>query len=509
MLQNIDHANKFQQVFLALIAGAGLTLAFAPFHWHLFALFCPALLLFLISHSKPWRAGIVGLLFGLAFYSTSVYWIYISIHEYGELQAWQALLYTSLFMLVLALFPAVQCALYAKCGPESLLKRVWLFPALWVMFEFFRSHLFSGFPWVLLGYSQTEGVLRSFAVIFGVYGVSFILCLCAGLIIHFYTAKRENLYHLIAIIAGIWLCALMLDQLTWVSIDNDPFKVTLVQGNINPTRFWTEEQVKESIDTYTEISKQHWDSDLIVWPENAIPIPYQDAQNLRSELHQFANEHDSAIIAGIPTSSEFAGFYYNSVIVLGRGKGHYHKRNLVPFGEYSPFIRQLFEVYRRLNIPLSTFMPGSAQQKNLTVKSLSVAPYICYEIAYSSTVLSDLPQANLLVTLNNDGWFGHSIASDQHLQIGQMRSIQTGRYQLFATNTGKTAIIDPKGRLLTVAPEFAKTSIDGIIYRVTGSTPWIWCGDYPMILISFLTMLYFLGTHRRRVNLREALNPIS
>lgn len=494
---------------IAFFSGLMLTLAFAPFHWHLLALFSPALLLWSIQNNSrglAWRCGFV---FGIAFFSTSVYWIYISIHQYGDMLAWQALICTVGFILVLALFPAFKCYCYAQLGTDNLAKRIVVFPAIWVLFEFIRSHLFTGFPWVLLGYSQTEGVLSQYAVILGVYGVSFVLCLAAGFIVHYFSAERENIHSCLLSIAGLWLVGYALSFIHWVHIDDKPTKVSIIQGNILPTRIWTEEQVKTSIDIYRKMTASHWDSDIIVWPENAIPLPYQEATDIVLPLEQKARQHESTIITGIPTMSEFPGFYYNSVIAIGRGSGHYHKRNLVPFGEYSPFIERLFDFYRLAGIPISTIMPGPIHQTNLRAKQLSIAAYICYEIAYNHTVRSDFPDANLIVTLNNDGWFGHSNAAEQHLQIGRMRSIQTGRYQLFATNNSTTAIIDHLGRVMKRSEDFHRSSITGTIYRVSGMTPWIWWGDYPLLLMCTLIIAYFLFARGWGRKFNRALNPIS
>jgi len=220
---------------------------------------------------------------------------------------------------------------------------------------------------------------------------------------------------------------------------------------------------------YQNLTKPYWQSDLILWPEAAIPLPLPYAQNFVNQLSITAKKHHASLILGIPV--RINSQYYNAAIAIGTGSGKYYKQRLVPFGEYVPFEKVLRGLFTFFDLPMSEFVAGAKNQNLLRANGVLVAPYICYEVAYDNLVRQDLPRAQLLITISDDAWFGKSIAAAQHLQIGQMRCLETGRYMLFSTNNGITAIINPFGKIIARLPRFKTDVLSGKVYAMQKATP--------------------------------------
>lgn len=285
----------------------------------------------------------------------------------------------------------------------------------------------------------------------------------------------------------IWSVGYGLSFVQWTHPISEPFAITLIQGNIPEMMKWDQQQAYRSLKTYEALSQQHFDSKIIVWPETAITFLYADAKPFIEALDKLADKHHTAIITGIPIEKN--NKYYNGAIVIGQGQGEYFKRHLVPFGEYVPFENVLRGLIGFFNLPMSSFSAGPQAQDLLTVQGMSVAPFICYEIAYSHLLRTDLPQANILVTMSNDSWFDQSEALAQHRQIAQLAAQMTQRYMLIATNSGKTAVVDPMGNIVATAPENQPAFITATIQSMAGTTPWIIFGNWPILILMVLGLL--------------------
>lgn len=268
---------------VALVAGTILPFAFAPFYLSFIGLLSPALLLLALSHSKPKQALKQGFLFGLGFFSLGISWIYVSLHTYGQAPVLLALFITALFILYLAGFFAVLAFLLNFIYPsESQIKHLIVFPSLWVVFELLRTWLFTGFPWLLLGYSQTNTWLSGFAPVIGVYGISYLVAMLSGLVFSLYLNKnkiQQSVY--LGSVILIFIIGWFLQTTQWTSKSGDPLKVTLIQGNIDQDLKWQPGQIQKTLSLYGSYTAAHFDSDLIVWPEAAITIPL-DKQRISS-----------------------------------------------------------------------------------------------------------------------------------------------------------------------------------------------------------------------------------
>lgn len=490
-LIKIFHSKTSMSV-LAIFSGAVLPLAFAPFGYYLVAEVSLVLLLFVWLGASPGKAFWYGWLFGLAFFGCGIYWVYISVHHYGNAPVILAAAILALLVAFLALYPAIQGYLLNKFFPENNWPKFLLaFPASFVILEWFRGWVLSGFPWLFLGYGHVSSPLGGWAPIFGVYGVSFLIALTAGAIFYLlYLRKNKKLLiSLISLVILLWVIGVSLTKINWTRQVGEPIQVSLIQGNISQEQKWKPEELWTILNSYSFLTAKNFSSKIIVWPEAAIPAYQDDAWVYLKLLSFMAKRHGTTILSGIPFHDDKTDRDYNGIIALGADNGKYYKRHLVPFGEYLPLKFALSWLHKFFTIPMSGFSRGSKKQPELLAQGIVLAPFICYEIAYPCLVLDYLPKAGMLLTVCDDSWFGKSIASAQHLEIARMRSLEVGRYQLLTANTGITAVIDAKGKILTRAPEFQQAVITEKVKNLSGRTPWVAFGKYlwlPLLLLGLL-----------------------
>lgn len=478
----------------SLLAGALLAVAFAPFFLFPLALVSTATILALWLNISAGRAFFRGWLFGIGLFGTGVYWIFISIHTYGNTSIGIAFILTFLFVAILALFPALQGYWLNRFFKDTTdAKLLYAFPALWVLLEWIRSFLFSGFPWLTLGDSQINSPLKGYAPLLSVYGVSLMTAISGALLVSVWqkwqAKNKKGAYLNLVSLLFIWVIGAILNTMTWTHPIGKPIQVSLVQGNIGQSLKWSPSQLKPTLEQYRQLSQSHWDSHLVIWPESAIPIPLEYAQNFVNYMDYEARIHHSALLTGIAVTDK-PGTYFNAVIAVGdHTNDFYLKRRLVPFGEYVPIPRFFGNLMQKLDIPLPNLVPGRGMNKPIEANGLKIATFICYEIAFAEQVAFPDPQVNLLLAVNDDAWFGHSIAAAQHLEMAQMRALETERPVLFVSNTGITAIITPKGKIQAKAPSYQPFVLTGNIQAVTGLTPWQRRGLDPVLIliIIFLT----------------------
>jgi apolipoprotein N-acyltransferase len=363
--------------------------------------------------------------------------------------------------------------------------------------EWFRGWILTGFPWLNLGYSQIESPLYGLAPILGVYGVSLAVVFSAGLILvawHWLGRVRFMAFSGLGI---LWGLVFLLSYVPWTMAVGRPLQVSLIQGNIPQAIKWQPEQVKSTLKRYWQLTAKHWDSDLIVWPEGALPVFYhQVADSYLASLAAEAQSHKADLLIGLPVFDQGIGKYYNGVLSLGSRQGFYYKRHLVPFGEYVPFDKYLRGLINFFNLPMSSFSPGPKEQPLLQVAGYLVAISICYEDAFGEEIISALPEARLLVNVTNNAWYGDSLAPHQHLQISRMRALEAGRDLVRATTNGISAIIDAKGILRATTPQFKTITLTGSVQPRVGATPYVLWGNGPTIG-ACLCMFAFGGYYQR------------
>ncbi|PID43181.1 MAG: apolipoprotein N-acyltransferase [Gammaproteobacteria bacterium] len=484
-------AKKAPYLILAFFAGALQTLTYAPFdYWPSGIL--SALIIFAVAQKLSTRdARLAGWLYGLGIYGSGASWVYVSIHDYGYTSAPLAALLTFLFVAFLALFQLLQLYLYKRAETGNSLFNALLFAGVWVLTDWFRSWFMTGFPWLYLGYGLTDSPIAWLAPVGGVHLVTFVVVLTGCTLLTIVTARqqRQRLAFLLPI-ALLWLLS-PLNKVSWTQLDTEyPITASVIQGNIDQRIKWNPAYRTYSIQVYEKLSAPHWkNSDIILWPETAIPLFQNTARFITDTLAEQASRTDTTLITGIPyretpSDPDARTIYHNSITSLGNGTGFYHKQKLVPFGEYIPLESMLRGLIGFLDLPMSSFTPGPPDQNGLTAGGLNIAPFICYEIVYPDFVATSAKQNNILLTISNDAWFGQSIAPEQHLEIAQMRSLETGRYMVRGTNNGISAIIDHKGKITKKTDQFFATSLTGTVYSASRSTPFMITGSWPIVLFS-------------------------
>lgn len=481
--------------------GALAVAAFAPFDLFVLAPIVLGILLVLIERaSRPREAFKLGFAFGLGHFLAGVSWVYVSLHDFGAMPAPAAAATTLLFCAYLALYPALAALAAAACRSAAL-RRLIVFPAAWILAEWVRGWLFTGFPWLALGYSQApHSPLAGFAPVVGVYGVGLATLFVVGLGVHA-LAERLRRPDFRPVLALVLLGSLGagLRTIEWTSPHGEPVQVSLLQGNVSQSMKWRPEQILASLQLYDSMVRASGEARLIVMPETAVPMFLQNVpREFLDGIAEHARTNNADVLLGLPELAPGGG-YFNSVVSIGTSPMQtYRKSHLVPFGEFIPLRPLLAPIVNALAIPLTDFSRGGLDQRPIEVAGQRVAVNICYEDAFGEEIIRQLPEATLLVNVSNVAWFGDSIAPTQHLQIAQMRALEAGRYMLRATNTGMTAVVDPKGNVVAAAPTFEARILQAEVRGYTGATPFVRFGNVPVIAASALMLLGVVGVTTAR-----------
>ncbi len=492
-----EFAGSTRSLWAAFAGGTILVTAFAPFGLYWLAPLLLAGLALLWEHADRRQAARLGFFFGFGLFAAGTWWLYISLNIIGGL--WPPLAILMMLLMVLALSSYVALAGYVLARWSTAGSRVrWLlmFPAVWTISEWLRGWVLTGFPWMSIGYGQAESPVGAFAPIGGVYGVTWVILLLAGSLTTLLLGKGRQRWVAVMLLAGIGSAAVILNDHEWTEVSQQDFRVRLVQGAIPQEQKWLPEQRQPTLDLYRRLSHSETPLDLIVWPEAAIPALPFEVQDFLQSVRDEMIARDTQLFTGMLSYEPRQNVFLNTLWAIGAEEGRYHKRHLVPFGEYFPVPDFVREVLRLMNLPSENITPGESVQLPLYAKGVPVAPTICYETAYGAEQLDFFPDAQLLVNVSNDAWFGDTIAPHQHLQINQFRARESGRYMLRATNTGITAVIDPFGRVIGRIPQFEPGAVDAVIEPRQGMTPYLRWGNWPVIA-ALLLLLAAIVRHSR------------
>jgi apolipoprotein N-acyltransferase len=475
-------------------AGALSVAGFAPLAAYPLPILALWGLLLLWRSATPRVVFLAGFAFGAGLFGVGASWVYVSLHDFGAMPAPLAAIGTVAYCAILSLYPAGAGWCFSRLragGPAAV---ALAFPALWTLFEWWRGWMFTGVPWLALGYSQVDSPLGGFAPLVGVYGVSFVTALCAALLAVMVGFGRAR------VAAGMTLLFIFgvghfLKQVEWTSPVGLPVKVSLLQGNISQDLKFQTGRYAATLALYKRLIEAS-DGRLIVLPETAIPRFLDDVDpRYLDRIAKTAAERGADVLLGVPVRAP-GRLYYNSVVSLGTSPiQRYDKAHLVPFGEFVPY--GFHWIVNSVAIPMSDFSLGTDNPKPLDLAGQKVAPNICWEDAFGEEIIRQLPEATLLVNVSNVAWFGDSLAPSQHLQISRMRAIETGRTMLRATNTGMTAIVDPHGRVVGRLPQFTEGILSGEAQGYTGATPYVRWGNPPIVVACF-ALVIALVLHRRR-----------
>ena len=513
-----------QLYFISFLAGTSLVLAFAPIGFYPMAWLSTALLFYtlLFAESKK-QHFYLAWCYGIGMFGTGASWVFYSMHFYGHASVPVAATLTTFFVILIAFIIGLfgLLAYYFRYS-HKVTRLLFFYPFLWVVIEWFRGWFLTGFPWLYLGNSQIDTVLANIAPVTGVLGVSLLSALISGTIASLFILKKANTllwinipngnhikvqskhrfkHQLIAlfIMISLFSAAWSMRHITWTQPKGDSITASLIQGNILQEEKWLPENKQPTLALYKKLTQENWDSDLIIWPETAIPDLFsRNMDDFIIPLHQEAEANQTDLLMGAFYQNE-QGKIENSVLALTPdGRDIYSKQHLVPLTEYMPLLGYLRWLNNWISIPSDNLTAGTGKT-TLKLSNAIAQISICYEDAYANEVLKGLPQANLLINVSNDGWFTDSIEPHQHMEIARMRALETGRYLLRSTNVGVSGIVDTKGNIVATAPLYSTEVITHKIQPFTGTTPFIRWGNWGIIifLASFLLLGYFITTSRK------------
>ena len=474
---------------VALASGLALAAAFAPADLAVLSIACPALLILLWQDVRPREAAWRGAFFTGGTFLAGTYWLYHSVHEIGHAPLPVAILLMLGLVAIMGAYSAALGWLVARYAPrEGPARWMLLVPAGWILVEWLRGWLLSGFPWLSLGYAHLDSPLRGYAALLGVYGVGLAAAVSAGAVLTLFLGNRASRVVAVSALAVIWGAGAGLTRVEWTEPRDSALSVALVQGAVPQTMKWEAGQRERTERLYLGLSRPHFGVDLVVWPEASIPALAADLGDFLAAVRTEASAAGTALIMGLLRNDPETDAYYNAMVAWNPEQPGieqwYAKRRLVPFGEFFPVPAAVRSWLKLMSLPYSDFERGSDRQKALAVAGERLAPTICYEDAYGTDQRRIVRDSTILVNVSNDAWFGDSTAPHQHLDISRMRAIEAARPTLRVTNDGITALIGHDGRVLDKLPQFQPGVLTGSVTPRTGLTPYLRLGNLPVLALA-------------------------
>ena len=509
MYRPLETHSRYVGLALAAVSGTLLAFSFPHFGHPILAWVSLVPLLMAVTRSQSVLAAFwLGLTMGVTHFALTVYWIPQVMTEYGGLSDVTAWLVHFLLVAYLALFPA----LFAV-GIGFALRRfgvvgLYAAPAIWVTTELGRIHLFTGFPWELLGYSQTPVLaVAQLASVVGVLGLSALVVLVNVTIVFAPLVTVSRRWRAVgfttAIIGGTVIFGAWRLHSGSLLEHGTPLRVAAVQGNIAQHDKWNPTSSDRILSTYIDLTREAVTegASLVVWPEAATPFAFQSDSVGTSSILNLARDTGAHLLFGTTEITRDGGQnYYNAAVMVddtGGTVGTYRKHHLVPFGEYVPLRRLLFFASPLVET-VGNFSEGPGPRV-LMMDEHPVSAAICYEIIYPELVRGFVTRGSqLLTTVTNDAWYGRSAAPYQHFQQARMRAIEQGRFLVRAANTGISGVVDPYGRVVASTPLFERRILTADVRLLEKRTFYSLTGDmfgYGCVVIA----VFVLGISLRRL----------
>nr|WP_246616364.1 apolipoprotein N-acyltransferase [Thaumasiovibrio subtropicus] len=498
---------KYLRPLGAVFSGAIATFSFAPYHWWPLAIVSTTVLLLCLHKQSAKQGALIGLLWGLGQFGTGISWVHVSIANFGGVPLLVGWFMMALLIGYLALYPAAFGYLYNRFFRQlsSPLRLVLFAPILWLLLDWLRGWFLTGFPWLWLGYSQTEGPMAPIAPILGVEGITVAIVVISAALAGIIAEKRYRLISAPLLIATMTFVS---HQTQWVTPEPErKVDIAIIQGNIAQELKWLPSQRWPTLMTYADLTRKNWQADIVIWPEAAIPALEEEVAMFIGRMDSAAKLNEATLITGV---LDHVGeqVYFNNILTIGENgqdeytyetAQRYSKHHLLPFGEFVPFESILRPLAPIFNLPMSSFSRGDYIQPNLIAGENQIAPALCYEVAYNEQVRRNVTaDTDILLTLSNDAWFGASIGPHQHLEIAQMRALELGRPMIRSTNTGISALINHKGQIIATIPQFEQTVLRDYLVPTVGQTPYHRYGSMPLWIASLLGLGLLLVAQRKQ-----------
>ncbi|MBW1649691.1 MAG: apolipoprotein N-acyltransferase [Deltaproteobacteria bacterium] len=503
-------------IFAALTSGIFLTIALLGENASLFAWFAVAPLLFAIKDSDFFQSFKLGFITGIIHFLSCLYWLIYTMDYYGGVPLYQSVGILFLLSAYLALYPA----LFAGFASLFSLKNRFSFlfiPALWTSLEYVRGF---GFSWGIIGYSQAKFLpLIQISDIFGVYGISFIIISANYFIylIYYYTADKDStlkksLFSSCALTAFLLIFTLLygvsvIDKTQNKITDAGKVKIAIVQGNIDQRIKWNKEFFNATTQKYIDMSAELKDkkNELIVWPEAALPYFLNSKEHFLNRIKRFIIYMQTDFLIGAPYSSDEDGALYNSAYLIeknGRSAGRYDKAKLVPFGEYVPF-GKWFPFIRKIAGTGEDFARGK-KGKTLDWNNHKIGAQICFEIIFPNLARKIVKQdADFIINITNDTWFGDTPAPFQHFNMAVFRAIENKRAIVRCANTGISGAIYPDGSITGTTPLFTEALKEYNIPILVQKTFYTKYGDVFALLCAFISFVCIIYRIFIRLELKQ------
>lgn len=480
---------------VSFIAGTVLVTAFAPIGFAGLAFLCVAVLFHICNDLPPRQSFLMGLAFGYGLFGFGVSWVYISLNVYGGMPLWMGSLAVLLFAGILAVFIGFTTYFAALLCPQGGVKRVLVLAPMWVVFEWIKSWIFTGFAWMELGVSQTPNWFFGFAPLGGVYLVSFMVAISASCLVLLVRYPRK--FWSGGMLVSIILVAALSDQISWTNAVGQPLNVGIVQGNVPINQKWQpqyRERVIAKLRSMSEFlveqaSNKQAPIDLLIWPETALPLFYQQTDE---KFWQDLIPSNTSLLTGIVDYPDADHNYNAAVLNCDSQQQLYRKRHLVPFGEYLP-MKFLFNwLLEYLQLPMDDLDAWQGEQSLTCKGGVKIGLSICYEDAFAGEIRRYSGDATLLVNISEDAWFGDSFAPHQRLQMGQMRARELSRPMARSANSGPSSVIDHRGRVLAKTIQFEEATLAYTLQPQTGDTAFKRFGNWIVWLcIGLLSLMVF------------------
>ncbi|MDQ5920449.1 MAG: Apolipoprotein N-acyltransferase [Pseudomonadota bacterium] len=503
-------SNKCIEPFLLVFAGVIGVFAFAPYNLSACIVISILILLWIInkSSSKASKAAGYGFLYGFSYFSSQIYWMFYSLYVVIKAGFWISLAALLGFSAFLAIYLVLTVYLYTRLKTRStLFNYVFLFPALWVFFEWIRGWFLGGFSWCDVGYTVVNTIFfRGYFATIGEYGVSWLyisligaVCVVMRRFILFQLDRQQRGHYRISIvyIAMVILIGYAAKSAQYTKPYGSLSSVALLQGNIGVDGKWNGQdglQIYESMVKNTR-------ADIVMLPETGISqFEMNLPKNYLKNLELSAKQNNASLIIGIPLIIDDDYNYINTAMLLTAPKHPYYaKYHLVPYGEYIPAKWLLGPLYKFIALPMVGFTPGAKNQEPLLSGNQKLAFNICFENGFGSELIYAAARSTIMVNLSDMVWYGTTVAMNQHLQLSQARALENQRYFIQETNTSITAIINPQGQIQSQLPVFRRGVLKDTVQGMIGVTPYERFGNYPIILWCSLIIAYALAWRKRNL----------
>ena len=482
---------------LAPALGALFCFAIAPFDQWWWSIVSMAGLFLLLEREPNLHPGLVTWLYGLGKFGLGASWVYVSINVYGGAPPLLAVVMVVLFVAFASLLFCFPLGwLWGKFRHANGNARALAFVGFWGFTDWLSTWFLTGFPWLFPVNGMMDVWLGGWLPVLGVLGTSLLAALVSVSLVRCFAPEvNKSTRAMFASLALLpWLAGAALQDVEWTK-EQARHSVALVQGNLDQNIKWDRDQVIPNVRKHMDLSAPHWQSDVLIWPEAAITAYPQQAQRLLEDLARQANETETAFIFGIPSIEQVGDDYEFKNLAMGMGlaSGRFAKHHLVPFGEYVPFESVLRGLIEFFDLPMSSSTPGKRDQANLSTHIGQMAMAICYEVAYGESMRAKSADSAVLATISNDTWFGDSLGPKQHMQLAQLRAKENGRWMLRATNNGITAIVDHRGGITAVLPQFEADTLTGEFAVMQGTTPYTDYGSWPFFVLLLLCLVPAIG----------------